>query len=157
MLGVDTPEIERWIAQEQRNPFEGQSPKKVAFSDWETQDDTVRMDNLMSDKSIAARVLQSQYKTAGTPPRSKGRSAGLETGVILSPMGSPMARGAGSSSGTSNAQEFLKGLVRDAMLEHQEEQREELRALHIDMVRMGRNWKVISFSRVLFLCINCFL
>jgi hypothetical protein len=81
-----------------------------------------------------------------TPPRRKFGPNGkaFAPGVMqVSPMRSPAARLSMPTS--TEAQEFLRNVVRDAMLEREEEQREELRALHLDMVKMGRAWKVISF------------
>jgi hypothetical protein len=58
----------------------------------------------------------------------------------VSPMRAPAARLSMPTS--AEAQEFLRNVVREAMFEREEEQREELRALHLDMVKMGRAWKV---------------
>lgn len=59
----------------------------------------------------------------------------------LSPMRSP-ARPGLSQPNSVVAQEFLRNVVREAMAEQQEGQLEELRAMHLDMVKMGRSWKV---------------
>jgi protein NEDD1 len=78
-----------------------------------------------------------------TPPRQKFGSNGkpFPPGVMqVSPMRAPAARLSMPTS--AEAQEFLRNVVRDAMFEREEEQREELRALHLDMVKMGRAWKV---------------
>ena len=40
------------------------------------------------------------------------------------------------------AQDFLRNTIQEVMYEEHAKQREELRALQLDMVRMGRNWKV---------------
>lgn len=83
------------------------------------------------------------YHGTSTPPRQTKDSSvirGAPGMMQLSPMRSPAPRLSAPTS--TEAQEFLRKVVRDAMLEREEEQREELRALHLDMVKMGRTWKV---------------
>lgn len=65
---------------------------------------------------------------AMTPPPS---------GMQISPMKSPAA-----SVALGGAQDFLRNTIQEIMFEEHAQQREELRALHLDMVKMGRNWKV---------------
>ena len=66
-----------------------------------------------------------------TPPRSQT----AEPSVVI--MKSPAA---GVDLG--EAQDFLRNTLQEVMYEEHAQQREELRALHLDMVRMGRDWKV---------------
>lgn len=68
-----------------------------------------------------------------TPPRSSVPSVAVQ----ISPMKSPAAGVA-----LGEAQDFLKNTIQKVMYEEHAQQREELRALHLDMIRMGRNWKV---------------
>ncbi|CCA69260.1 hypothetical protein PIIN_03159 [Serendipita indica DSM 11827] len=42
---------------------------------------------------------------------------------------------------STDIKEFIQSVVKEAMREREEEQREELRALHLDVVKMGRMWK----------------
>jgi len=70
-----------------------------------------------------------------TPPRS-GRAV-PSVAVQISPMKSPAAGVV-----LEGAQDFLRNTIQEVMYEEHAQQREELRALHLDMVRMGRNWKV---------------
>jgi hypothetical protein len=70
-----------------------------------------------------------------TPPRS-GKAA-PSVAVQISPMKSPAA---GVVLG--EAQDFLRNTIQEVMYEEHAQQREELRALHLDIVRMGRSWKV---------------
>ena len=88
-----------------------------------------------------------------TPPRRKFGSNGkiFAPGALhVSPMRSPAPRLSVPTS--TEAQEFLKNIVREAMFERVEEQREELRALHLDVVKMGRAWKVILFTSMAITC-----
>lgn len=79
------------------------------------------------------------YHGTSTPPRRINHPAENPGAMQISPMRSPAPRLSAPTS--TEAQEFLRNVVREAMLEREEEQREELRALHVDMVKMGRAWK----------------
>ena len=43
---------------------------------------------------------------------------------------------------SSTAQQFIRGVIQDIMVDEQQKQREELTAMHLDILRMGRTWKV---------------
>jgi len=66
-----------------------------------------------------------------TPPDSRT----AEPSIVV--MKSPAA---GIALGES--QDFLRNTLQEVMYEEHAQQREELRALHLDIVRMGRDWKV---------------
>jgi len=64
------------------------------------------------------------------------------------PVPSPLRRGledmqhmGGPPSSIVNAQNMLQQIMRDVMYDYQEDLRAELVGMHLDMVRMGRNWK----------------
>ena len=47
----------------------------------------------------------------------------------------------GAPSSVANVQNMLQQIMRDVMYDYQEDMRTELVGMHLDMVRMGRNWK----------------
>lgn len=64
------------------------------------------------------------------------------------PVPSPLRRGledmqhtGGAPSSISNVHSMLHQVMRDVMYDYQEDMRTELVGMHLDMVRMGRNWK----------------
>jgi hypothetical protein len=80
--------------------------------------------------------------------RSSANVFGLDSGTVqLSPMRSPATRPGLGQANSVIAQEFIRGVVREAMSEQKEEQLEELKAMHLDMVKMGRAWKVSEIIR----------
>lgn len=64
------------------------------------------------------------------------------------PVPSPLRRGledmqnaGGTSPSIGNVHSMLHQIMRDVMYDYQEDMRTELVGMHLDMVRMGRNWK----------------
>jgi len=64
------------------------------------------------------------------------------------PIPSPLRRGledmqhtGGASPPIANVHNMLHQIMRDVMYDYQEDMRTELVGMHLDMVRMGRNWK----------------
>ena len=64
------------------------------------------------------------------------------------PVPSPLRRGledmqhtGGAPSSIGNVHNMLHQVMRDVMYDYQEDMRTELVGMHLDMVRMGRNWK----------------
>ena len=64
------------------------------------------------------------------------------------PVPSPLRRGledmqhtGGAPSSVANVHGMLHQIMRDVMYDYQEDMRTELVGMHLDMVRMGRNWK----------------
>ena len=64
------------------------------------------------------------------------------------PVPSPLRRGledmqhtGGAPSSIANVHGMLHQIMRDVMYDYQEDMRTELVGMHLDMVRMGRNWK----------------
>ena len=47
----------------------------------------------------------------------------------------------GAPSSITNVHNVLHQVMRDVMYDYQEDMRTELVGMHLDMVRMGRNWK----------------
>ncbi|CAG8692396.1 13349_t:CDS:2, partial [Acaulospora colombiana] len=81
---------------------------------------------------------RSTHLSPTTPSKSKGPHDRLKAGAMqLSPRRSP----AMPPVSQANAQELLRNMIREVMFEQQEEVKEELRGMHLDLVKMGRTWK----------------
>jgi hypothetical protein len=103
-----------------------------SYSTHDEDEQTARL-NGKGSKTGSSKVAR--MREGMTPPRS-----GMEVppvAVRISPMKSPAAGVA-----LGGAQDFLRNTIQEIMYEEHAQRREELRALHLDMVRMGRNWKV---------------
>ncbi|KAF8514070.1 WD40-repeat-containing domain protein [Gautieria morchelliformis] len=67
------------------------------------------------------------------------------TALQVSPLrSSPLRVTAGGSNSTESggAQELLRAVVKDVMYEYRQETREDIKGLHLDLLRMGRSWKM---------------
>jgi len=131
VFGLSTPEVDRWIAagkgpdSEERVRKAGRGGKRVGWSDEAKED------------SIPA--------SSGTPSKGKKRYEEMSTALQVSPTKrhplapvSPYKQGSGAM---NSAPDLLRAVVRDVMYEFQQETREELIGLHLDLVKAGRGWK----------------
>ncbi|PVG02592.1 WD40 repeat-like protein [Serendipita vermifera] len=88
--------------------------------------------------SAINKANRSNHLSPTTPSKSKGPHDRLKAGTMqLSPRRSP----AMPPLSQVNAQELLRNMIREVMFEQQEEVKEELRGMHLDLVKMGRTWK----------------
>lgn len=111
--------------------------KKVKWSSSES--DTESSNESAHDEDEKTARLNGKVGKLGSSEmaRMRGASTPPRSGMQISPMKSPAA-----SVALGDAQDFLRNTIREIMYEEHAQQREELRALHLDMVKMGRNWKV---------------
>lgn len=68
----------------------------------------------------------------------------------ISPLRStPLQISAEGTNGMENgcAQELLRAVVKDVMYGYRQETREDIKGLHLDLLRMGRSWKVCEYVR----------
>ena len=92
----------------------------------------------------------------GAPPKkmetalqvTPARPGGQRHPGPWAPVPSPLRRGledmqhaGGTPSSIGNVHNMLHQVMRDVMYDYQEDMRTELVGMHLDMVRMGRNWK----------------
>jgi protein NEDD1 len=137
VLGLGTPEVERWVQagkvnernKPKRRDIKGKG-KTVGFQD-ELADSDEENDNDDSEKE-RERDLSMQISPRRPAP---GVSA---SGSTDSWAASPAV---GPSPGGSSAHELLKTIVQDVMYDFQRESKAEMMGLHLDLLRMGRGWK----------------
>jgi len=129
MRGLDEDEREgkkvKWSSSESDTQSDSESVH-------DEDEKTARLDGKVGKLGSSG---MARMRRAMTPPCS-GMTVPL-VAMQTSPMKSPAA-----SIALGEAQDFLKNTIREIMYEEHAQQREELRALHLDMVKMGRNWKV---------------
>ncbi|KDQ21801.1 hypothetical protein BOTBODRAFT_40457 [Botryobasidium botryosum FD-172 SS1] len=131
VFGLSTPEVDRWIAagkgpdSEERARKAARGGKRVGWTD-----------EAKEDGSSAS---------SGTPSKGKKRYEEMSTALQLSPAKrqplGPVSPYKQPSSAANSAPDLLRAVVRDVMYEFQQETREELIGLHLDLVKAGRGWK----------------
>ncbi|KAI0062191.1 WD40 repeat-like protein [Artomyces pyxidatus] len=143
MLGLGTPEVERWIRGGGRKGKEIEAvkddSKKVGFVG-NSHDDLGELED--------SRVEEVEEGADPGPPISKPRERPMSMQVTpRRPTGTSWAHSplrhsvAGESPGVKGAQNLLHALISDAMLDFRQETKAEMVGLHLDLVRMGRSWR----------------
>jgi protein NEDD1 len=133
MLGLATPEIERWIAS--KGDDKGGAVEFPADSSDEdeaedaTQLHRSRMEGLTGQEN-GRDVRRLRTLSVQITPRKAAWAA--------SPLRHSIAEG---SPGLKGVTGLLHALISDAMLDFRQETRAEMVGLHLDLVRMGRTWR----------------
>ncbi|KIM48591.1 hypothetical protein M413DRAFT_437799 [Hebeloma cylindrosporum] len=137
VLGLGTPEVERWI--QAGKVDEGNKPKKrdtkgkgktVGFQDELTDSDQEENDN----NRVKERERDLSMQISPRRPAPGVSASGSTDSWSASPA-------VGPSPGGASAQELLKTIVQDVMYDFQRETKAEMMGLHLDLLRMGRGWK----------------
>ncbi|KAF7440225.1 hypothetical protein PC9H_000569 [Pleurotus ostreatus] len=134
VLGLGTPEVNRWIeagngggeAEARKDKGKG---KAVGFQ--ETLDTFEDGDEGEDDKENECSLVISPLRR-GKPAQHDWAAASPTRFAMPSSPGVPT---------TGPAHELLRTIVKDVMCDFQQESRNEMVGLHLDMLRMGRNWK----------------
>lgn len=157
VLGLTTPEPQegkKTLSSEQT-----EAKRQVGFTLGDIDDDDLFDEQ---DKSRIEEVLEEEDEEAEAERRYNLRKQAQESGMQVSPMRpstsarqraswaavpSPLRRlsspatAPGSSSSAAGAHNMLHTVMRDVMYDYQEDMRTEMMGMHLDMVRMGRDWK----------------
>ncbi|KAF8582658.1 hypothetical protein K439DRAFT_1350706 [Ramaria rubella] len=150
--------MERWVLAGQgkqvSTAHEAQTAagKHVGWADSDADDSVVeselnRSDNDENEPTISATV----YKGKSYPDIRPGS---LADNATTSPLRRPNfpsdtlqlspLRGAAAGNnpiGNGGAQELLRAVVNDVMYEYRQETKDDIKGLHLDLLRMGRSWK----------------
>jgi protein NEDD1 len=134
MLGLATPEVERWI--EGKGPDKGREPIEFPpdSSDEEEAEDANRlhqswMEELQTGQGDGAPRLRRTLSVQITPRKAAWAASPLRHSIAE---GSPGVKGVTG---------LLHALISDAMLDFRQETRAEMVGLHLDLVRMGHVWR----------------
>jgi hypothetical protein len=87
-----------------------------------------------ASKPIRSTAPMTPSKQSSKSPHDRLKAATMQLSPRRSPAMPPVSQ--------VNAQELLRNMIREVMFEQQEEVKEELRGMHLDLVKMGRTWKV---------------
>ncbi|KAI0306706.1 hypothetical protein B0F90DRAFT_799920 [Multifurca ochricompacta] len=133
VLGLDTPEVERWIAGEGLDKYSA-----VKFPADSSDEDEMEDAGKLKGGRMEELTGQGNNKKL---PRLRALSVQItprKTAWAASPLRHSIAEG---SPGLNGVTGLLHALISDAMLDFQQETRAELVGLHLDLVRMGRGWR----------------
>ncbi|KAJ7905424.1 WD40-repeat-containing domain protein [Mycena olivaceomarginata] len=119
-----TPEAKRWIEAGEK-PAKGKGKgKSVLFKEGDEE-------NVPEDEMARERERErSDLDQAGMGHSTSWAPSPLRNAVPSSPAG-----------GSSSAHDLLRTIVRDALLDFQQDQRAEMMGMHLDLLRLGRGWK----------------
>jgi protein NEDD1 len=152
VLGLGTPEVERWIkagkgedkvgkAKEDTINAKGKS-KTVYF-----KDDTIQNEDAEEVEELLerARKISLQISPRRPVPSTSGSTVDSWAAIAAnSPAISVMSHPANTSAASNpptTAHDLLKTIVQDVMFDFQRETKAEMMGLHLDLLRMGRSWK----------------
>jgi protein NEDD1 len=147
VLGLGTPEVDRWIRagqegqRKKRSRFgngdiEDKAAKTVGFKEDDEESDKDELDH--DDEREKERSLTMQISPRRPSVNVSGRSP---QSWAASPVPNASQIEGGGPSGSS-AHELLKTIVQDVMYDFQRDTKAEMMGLHLDLVRMGRGWKM---------------
>ena len=153
VLGLGTPEVERWIKagesdnckarKDDENNDKGRS-KTVYFKERNEGEDAEEVENLLERARKLSLQISPRRLVPSAPSSSADSWAALEAN---SPAPSATSHHATTSAApsspvvSSTAHDLLKTILQDVMFDFQRETKAEMMGLHLDLLRMGRNWK----------------
>jgi protein NEDD1 len=136
MLGLSTPEVERWIAGkgESKRLEKGSVEFPVDSGD---EGDVEGLDKLEESQ------IEEQAERDNSNDLRRLRTLSVQitprkSAWAMAPFRHSIAEGSPGANGVSG---LLHALVSDAMLDFRQETRAEMVGLHLDLVRMGRAWR----------------
>ena len=142
VLGLGTPEVDRWIAagkaDDESKPGtrrgEGKGKGRiVAFEDMEQGDEPKRQpepEEIQGEEQILAVQVSPRRPVTNVSSAAQWTSSPLRH-LAIDP----------SKPSVSSAQDLLRTIVRDVMYDFRQESRAEMIGMHLDLVRIGRGWR----------------
>jgi len=144
MLGLATPEVERWIAGKGKGNSNGSSLNTNGAVEFPVDSGDEDEDDV-EDPNEPRRSQAGELLGQGSGTREVLRARPLSVQITprkatwaMSPLRHSIAEG---SPGVSGLTGLLHALISDAMLDFRQETRAEMVGLHLDLVRMGRAWR----------------
>jgi len=136
MLGLGTPEVERWIAG--KGEGKGKDLDKDGAIEFPTDsgDDltTSKLERSQIEELIGRQNSKDMRRLRTLSVQATPRKAAW----AMSPLRNSIAEG---SPGVNGVAGLLHALISDAMLDFRQETRAEMVGLHLDLVRMGGAWR----------------
>jgi protein NEDD1 len=138
MLGLDTPEVERWIT----GKDEGKGKSKDLDKDGAVEFPTDSGDELTTSKLERSQIEELTGRQNSKDTRRlrtlSVQGTPRKAAWAMSPLRNSIAEG---SPGVNGVAGLLHALISDAMLDFRQETRAEMVGLHLDLVRMGGAWR----------------
>ena len=141
VLGLGTPEVDRWIraGQEDRRKKrsqygDGDIEGKAKVVGFKENDEEIGREELEKERSLTMQISPRR------PSINASRTSPQSWAASPAPNASQIGGGSGGPGGSS-AHELLKTIVQDVMYDFQRDSKAEMMGLHLDLVRMGRGWK----------------
>jgi protein NEDD1 len=140
MLGLDTPEVERWIAGkgEGRGEGKGKDRDKDGAVEFPTDSDDELTTSKLERSQIEELTEQQNRKDIRRLRTLSVQATPRKAAWAMSPLRNSIAEGSPSVNGVAG---LLHALISDAMLDFRQETRAEMVGLHLDLVRMGGAWR----------------
>ncbi|KIY71658.1 WD40 repeat-like protein [Cylindrobasidium torrendii FP15055 ss-10] len=151
VLGLGTPEVERWIA---KGDAKAKTVEFVDLGDSEDDEDETKQKD--EQEKMPMPIVADPVQTDDDEPlnadlqRARERKEELKREVSMEIQVSPARRPQMTSMPTpvksplrhaGQAQEFLKGVIGDAMFEYQRETKAQMMAMHLEMMGLKRGWR----------------
>jgi len=139
MLGLATPEVERWIAG--NGEGKGKGPDKdgiVEFPTGGVDEDYAEEPNKPWRSQIDELTGRESSKDARRLRTLSVQITPRKAAWAMSPLRNSIAEG---SPGVNGVAGLLHALISDAMLDFRQETHAEMVGLHLDLVRMGGGWR----------------
>ncbi|KAG6814846.1 hypothetical protein H0H93_012011, partial [Arthromyces matolae] len=150
VLGMGTPEVDRWIRAGREVVIERDGNgrgkgkgKTVGFKDSSDEDDGDGDEDKGEgyepdrEKSLSMQISPRRPSTAWQASPVYQSPLNLNPNINVSTSG-----GSGSGLNTpSSAHDLLRTIIKDVLYDYQQETRNQMTGLHLDLVSMGRGWK----------------
>lgn len=148
-LGKEKPESRRQVGftfhedEEDNEMFDEQERSRIEEV-LEEEADEAEVEKMFKMRRQQTQEPDMQVSPARPSLSARSRASATTWAAVPSPLRrglSSPAPPAGSSSSSARAQNMLHSIMRDVMYEYQEDARTEMMGMHLDMIRMGRDWK----------------
>jgi protein NEDD1 len=139
MLGLATPEVERWIAGKSDCECKGHDKDSaVEFPTGSLDEDDAEESSKPGRSQIEELTRRENGKDMRRLRALSVQITPRKAAWAMSPLRNSIAEG---SPGVNGVTGLLHALISDAMLDFRQETRAEMVGLHLDLVRMGGTWR----------------
>ncbi|KAF4614876.1 hypothetical protein D9613_002560 [Agrocybe pediades] len=152
VLGMGTPEVNRWVQAGKEGKVDKGKGKTVGFEDDEDRlsgaggDVEEEEQRLMKERerTLSLQISPQRPLRIASTQSTTSHAGSLPIGSLSPNMPidlSPGHTGTAAAAAAGSAQDLLKTIVQDVMFDFQRETKAEMMGLHLDLLRMGRSWK----------------
>ncbi|KAF8507336.1 WD40-repeat-containing domain protein [Hysterangium stoloniferum] len=146
-VDLPTPDVDRWL-EAGRGPTSaeaaGDKAKHVGWaisSNSDIQGGFSDNENDEDERTIPARPLPLSVAASTMTPIRRPNILPDSNSIQTSPPQSLQGEDRGPTGSVTQPQDLIRALVNDMIHDYQREMREDIQGLHLDLLRMGRNWK----------------